>query len=454
VNILAALILIVVSLFMLVQLRMAHSFTLKLRVPAVLLSLLFFYAYIKVVLQYLVPGILRLFSDFEFERMDHISPWSVVRLYTVEFISWSFYLAALIFTLGYLFRKNEKLNAEEFIKQNLGFAKKFILLCGAGLCLIIFASVGGEIENPLFVVVRSLFFYCGLGAGPLMLLLSGKYFHKYVVYLGLFVTGLGSFAIGTRGAIVYMVFFIFFVTWEIKKDHKTKRFLIWLISILIIGYAVTGGVPTVPIGLADTGEVTIELKSNSDKSEGRSKLGELDWRFGAATRLGTKFFDMYDRGDSAGINPIKHSLMGFLPRAIVPDKPIPSTLIPDDIYSQGMYLIYRETYGYDTYSMSEFPTGAHFYWEFGLLGVLLLSALSACYIAVSIKLFSGFGLASIPLLLATFKPWGYMEPKIWISDAVLQVYQIILPTFLIYFLYKAFCFFKKKIVVKNWLSKN
>jgi hypothetical protein len=73
---------------------------------------------------------------------------------------------------------------------------------------------------------------------------------------------------------------------------------------------------------------------------------------------------------------------------------------------------------------------------------------------VSIRLFSRFGLAAIPLLLATFKPWGYMEPKIWISDAVMQVYQIILPAFLIYFLYKAFYFFKKKIVVTNWQREN
>ena len=185
----------------------------------------------------------------------------------------------------------------------------------------------------------------------------------------------------------------------------------------------------------DTGTISVSLDVDDKKSAGRSLLDDIEWRFGANTRKITSFIGMYDRGESAGINTIMHSLLGFLPRSINPDKPHPSTLDPNDIYSQGMYIIYREVHGYDTYSMVEFSTAGHFYWEFGILGVVFLSIISSCYIVCSTLFFEKLGVAGIPMVVVLFKPWGYMDPKIWISDAVLQVYQVILPLLLIYFVF-------------------
>ena len=51
-------------------------------------------------------------------------------------------------------------------------------------------------------------------------------------------------------------------------------------------------------------------------------------------------------------------------------------------------------------------------------------------------LFSRLGIASIPLIVTTFKPWGFMNPKIGVSDAILQVYQLILPLLLILLILK------------------
>jgi hypothetical protein len=156
--------------------------------------------------------------------------------------------------------------------------------------------------------------------------------------------------------------------------------------------------------------------------------------------MGTAFINLYERGEAAGINPIKHSLMGFLPRSLSPDKPIPSTLYGDDIYSQGMYIISREINGYDTFNMVEFPTGAHFYWEFGIIGVLVLSAISGLYVAICAHFFSKLGVVALPLMLAVFKPWGYAEPKIWVSDIAMQIYQIILPIILLVLIIRFVCF--------------
>ena len=118
--------------------------------------------------------------------------------------------------------------------------------------------------------------------------------------------------------------------------------------------------------------------------------------------------------------------MGFFPRSINPDKPQPSTTIPDDEFSQGMYQIVKEITQDLANNMTEFPTGGHFYWEFGIFGVIVLSAISALYITLCLRLFSHFGLFAIPLMVAAFKPWGYMDPKIWVSDLIIQIYQITL----------------------------
>ena len=81
-------------------------------------------------------------------------------------------------------------------------------------------------------------------------------------------------------------------------------------------------------------------------------------------------------------HPILNSLYGFIPRSMFPNKPHPSTVDGNDIRSQGMYVIYREIYGINTFSMVEFSTGGHFFWEFGWVGIFVMSIISGMYIPV------------------------------------------------------------------------
>lgn len=443
-NLIAAILLIGLSCLMLLQLRLADYFCQRTHAPSILVKLLFFFCYVKIILHYLIPAIFRLVNDFEFEISDRVSPWAVVRLYFFESISWAAYLVTLIMVWKIGFKFKNKLSDEQFIFRKIKFSKFFIWLSSLGFCAVTLGGALSFSESPLFVLSYPILFYCGLTSGPLLMLMAGKIFSRLAFPIGCFVSLLGSFAMGTRGAIVYMALFVVFIAWQIRRDPGIKKFILITSGALVASFLISGGMPSVPIKINDSGEISLDSQVSADKREGRSTLQEIDWRLGASTRLGTAFFNMYDRGEPAGINPIIHSLMGFLPRFINPDKPIPSTLEPDDIYSQGMYLIYREIYGYDSYSMSEFPTGAHFYWEFGVIGVLLLSMLSACYVGVSIRIFSNFGLASIPLTMALFKPWGYMDPKIWISDAILQIYQITIPFLIIYIIYNSNMYAKIK----------
>ena len=155
---------------------------------------------------------------------------------------------------------------------------------------------------------------------------------------------------------------------------------------------------------------------------------------------------MHDRGDSAGIKPIYHSLTGFLPRFISPNKAHPSTLVPDDPFSQGMYLIYKETFGYHTGAMVEPSSGAHAYWEFGWLGVIILPFLTGIYVANFAYYSQFFGIACLPLIMIIFKPFGYVDPKIWFSDVIMQIYQICVPLIVIACIFVYFSKFRVRIV--------
>ncbi|MCZ2207896.1 hypothetical protein, partial [Cylindrospermopsis raciborskii] len=133
----------------------------------------------------------------------------------------------------------------------------------------------------------------------------------------------------------------------------------------------------------------------------------------------------------------------------------PSTLDGSDFFSQGMYMIYREIYGYDSFSMVEFSTGGHAYWELGWLGVVILPFISGLYIGLCAYYFQYFGLTSLALLMSVFKPFGYVDPKIWVSDIAMQIYQNIMPLCLLFFLYivlvrtKQFLFVIQKKGIRN-----
>jgi len=110
-----------------------------------------------------------------------------------------------------------------------------------------------------------------------------------------------------------------------------------------------------------------------------------------------------------------------------------------------MYMIYREVYGYDTYSMTEFSSGGHAYWELGALGVIILPLISGIYIGLCIYYFQRFGIASLALMMTVFKPFGYVDPKIWVADIAMQLFQIIAPLIVFYMIYQVTIFIKTLI---------
>ncbi len=390
-------------------------------------QVIFFFVYVKILLYYCLPALMRIGSDYQFEREDGVALSDLVRLYCIETISWIVWAFALLGTFLLFKQPGRQLTLGDMFRQRRGESKALLAVLTIGFMAVQIAAQTHRDLPPEVEVFKSLFFYAGLATGPFLMVVALRHYGRCFFVLGVAASVLSLLSLTTRGAIVYVGLFSLFLVWFVLRDPKSKAIVAGGLLTVIVGYFSLGGIFQVYIVPDQAGEPSIELGVNPIKLESRSPMQDIEWRFGASTRMGTAFLKLYDRGQGAGFNPIKHSLQGFLPRSLDPDKPQPSTLDGDDVFSQGMYIIAREVVGFDTYSMVEFPTGAHFYWEFGILGVLGLSAVSGIYIGLCAHFFSKRGIIAVPLMVAVFKPWGYVDPKIWVSDVAMQIYQIILP---------------------------
>lgn len=411
-----------------------------------LVNLVFFFAFYKVIAYYVVPILLGLLSNFRYLREDGVELLSLVNIYGIEALSWIAWVAGLI-VVAVQFKRRGDSNDYGLFKKNEDERVKWILLLLsiAFVYLQVTTILGIYISSayPWFLeITKSILIYTGSPASLLLTFFGFKRWGLSFGILGLLLFVIGLATISTRGALVYSVLFLVYLLLNFSKSRRIKSQLAFGFLSVFILYSLLGGIPFGAFNIENNVISSVEINIDNKRGD-RTAFEEIEWRYGALSRMSTKFVDMYDRGDSAGINPIRNSFLGFLPRSLNPDKPYPSTVDGNDYYSQGMYLLYREIYGYDTYSMVEFSSGGHAYWEFGWFGVLVLSAISGVYIGLCMYYSQKLGLLSIILMMATFKPWGYVDPKIWASEIVLQFYQLIIPLILIIVLYKCAAYVRR-----------
>jgi len=404
----------------------------------ILADLIYYFVLVKLGLYYLLPALLRGFSDYQFEREDNVLIFDLLRVYGIELASWFFWWLGLYAVLKPRKILTNSLTGTSLFAKNIKESKILVLIISF-LSLIYFINSIVSFQETLSPLISSIFYevlkglplYIGLTLGPLVLFCSNKHFRWYYRVIGFALTLSSILLVESRGALIYELIYCFFITWRVYQDKRSFAVILSVAVIVGVMYFSFGGLVAGRISQSASGDVGLVAAVDTEKKGTRSAIEELEWRFGASTRIGTAFLTMYDRGDAAGAMPMLNSFLGFIPRSMNPSKPHPSTVRGDDFYSSGMYLIWREVHGYDTFSMVEFPTGAHFYWEFGVLGIVVLSLLSGMYIGMCARGFSRLGILAVPLLVAVFKPWGYVDPKIWLSDAIMQVYQIILPMMLL-----------------------
>jgi hypothetical protein len=140
---------------------------------------------------------------------------------------------------------------------------------------------------------------------------------------------------------------------------------------------------------------------------------------------------MWETDRGAHWHPIVNTLYAPLPRRFFPDKPWPTSLNGDPL-STGMFMCVSEFTAFENFSMTEFLTGAHAYWEFGWAGVLGISLVGGMLLALIAGLLCKMGLAGPGMIFFFFKPWGYNNPKLWFSDLMLEIVQIAPITFVLW----------------------
>jgi hypothetical protein len=391
-----------------------------------IIGVLFFFAFYKVLIYLFIPIFMDIINNYKYIIDYNIEPIDSGYFYAIEAVSWLFWVIGYI-AIAFIF-KNRNRNVIVFENYSKGMLSVITLLFIYFKISSLFdLATLQKVNTPLYLeIFKSLADYSGAPCAIVLLIYSFKrrsLLFGLIGTVGLFIS-MGT--VSTRGSLVYSIIFLIIViyySYGLKHTFKVS----FLLPILFGLYLITGGLPSTEIQFNDSGQVSISSMINSSKKGNKTPYQEIDFRFGALSRLSTKFIDLYERGDGAGLNPIINSLKGFFPRSIAPNKPHPSTMDGADLYSQGMYKIYRETFGYDTYTMVEFGTGAHAYWELGWLGVIVFSAISGIYIATCSFYFQRYGILSLALIITIIKPWGYMTPKIWVSDIIIQIYQVIFP---------------------------
>ena len=394
----------------------------------ILFDLLLFICFVKIGLYYCLPSITHAISCWKPVYEEAVSPWEVTIVYLIEFVSYLIF----IYTIQlYIKRKKPNITISEDKSSNW-----FIigLLGLAALYYVNSISVKGEEASTLdsFWFIMPFVRNCGIFLILYIITIGTKIFSKLIVFCAIItLIPYLAFAItaGVRSLLVWPIVFLMYFTYKYNKE-KLKIFLpIGLASVILMSLF-QDSLVAMRGQDARALEKVANMKSSNNISDTFEKLfEEIDYRFGAMTTYGVGYVRLVQQGKSAGLNPIVNSLYAPLPRRFFENKPIACSYDGTE-YGQGMYMAMEAASKNVTYSMTEPATGAHAYWELGILGIIILSIIPAIYVMFCIGSFRRFGILAIPLFLVIFK-CEYLEPKLWVSCIILQFFQVNIPVYFI-----------------------
>src|SRR3569623_2145633 len=243
----------------------------------IVVDLIFFFVFVYLLFYYLLPEILRISSDYQFEREDGVAITSLIYVYLIELVSWATWGMALLCSFN-LVAKNKK--------------KIILTLLVLGFLVVRTFTLALIEGGPILEIFKSLFFYAGLACGPVLMVLSIRYYGKLLFILGAFSSTFSVLSLSTRGALVYLTLFCLFLTWFILRDRVSKLIAVSLIVAFSAVYFVFGGLIFGSFAMDESGQLSVDVGIASHKKGERSVLGDIEWRFGAPTRLGTAFIDL------------------------------------------------------------------------------------------------------------------------------------------------------------------
>lgn len=432
----------------------------------VLFDLLVFVACYRVLSNWLVPAITRLFSDWKYERIDNINPLEVLAVYFFDFVSYMIWCLGIMLVCAICskkFRLPNLGNGQSGLEARLDPLSQFFLTTIALLYFANTVASGSQGEAASSQSAISIFGPTQWLVGP-AIAASGAVFAIYLFVLGrakvgnfpwlvgfgvMFVTLYYSFSTGVRGMLmgplVWMIFLIYHFRDKVKKipllspKYILVGFLLFvlmtthdiMVSVREDGFFSDRGVNSrINAILSESLRVR---GSSGGESWLDGLLDKVDFRFGEDSRLGVSFLRMVDRGEYAGSTPILSSLKVLLPRVFFPDKGWPCS-IDGSQQGMGIYMV-QSVIRYGSASMCGFFTGLHGYWEFGILGLLGFSLASGVYIAAWMRFCSRLKYLGLPMMMVGLKPW-WLEPKLWVCEIIIQIFSILGPLVLLLFIAK------------------
>jgi len=436
-----------------------------------LFDLLAYFVVIKIIMIYLIPAFLRGISDWRLDRAIGAEPFEIATNYTLEFASYSIWLLTIWFAAKLPGLKRAFQNSNEYsnepamdsrgegsdlirrilrrivgpkTQQATETQAKFFMLLLCGFYLFYFFSKNHPVLESVYklqpVALISVFFeWAVMMSGPVVAVyifsLPRKRVGNFIFFFGVGVAIISmtyGLASGARAQIVGPALWLMFLYLFVSRK---KIILIGAIAGIIIVFFLHSVIIEVRLkeGFSDKSAFEKIGAFVAGKKAGAGQddlLKSMEFRFGEASRVSVAFLRLYNNGMAAGLKPIQTALWVPLPRKFFPDKPQPGS-VDGTRKGMGMHVVQ----GYMRFNpkvMSDFLTGVHAYWELGLFGVVVFSIISGVFVTLCAKYFANFGLAGLPLMMMVLKPW-WNEPKLWISQIILESVTVLIPLVLIWY---------------------
>jgi hypothetical protein len=396
----------------------------------------------KITFNYLLVDILRIISGGSENREYGVSSFEILEVYGIEFVSNLVYFTFFTFFLIKLPR----------IKSNkLLINKQAIILIVFSILSILNQIFANFFSKYLWLFKDSLYFI-GPICSIILVILGIKYKRKIWIILGttpLILTILLNLIAGLRGSIVGISICFLIISYiELNKSQFKKILIIGVLPFIFLSlvqeklsdikYAFVVGVTneTIDVNSARsylnfvTDFFSDNLKIEKNTAEQKSIFKEIEFRYGAPSMFAVGFLRIASRNEFVYFKPILNSFYSFMPRQLVDNKKPVSGSVDGTEKTMGMYICYKEITGSDV-SMTDFLVGCHYYWEFGWFGVIILSIIPAFYNIILIFISKKWDYFGLSLIIISFKPFWLLS-KLWISEIIIMIPTIILPSILLY----------------------
>jgi len=407
----------------------------------VLFHFIEFLLYYKVFFYLLIPAILRTFSDFQYDKELNIDYIEILSVYVIEVVSYIVWISMLYICLYKFKERKVSIYWQSIAEMTL----LVILVLYFYMTYVKFIALFGIDEDTLFdtslYILKPLIEQLGPVAAFFSSIIHLKYRkNRYILILSVMIICMYApitLLSGIRHLIIHPAFFTLYLLYIFNYKKAIK-----ILGVFLVVFALFQGVFLEFRNLDKENRldaiVTSELKDTH-----KNLIQEIEWRYGEASRMSVALLRRSYIGNKAWFNVIKSGLYAPLPRKYFPNKPIPGSS-GEDKFSMAMYIGQVDLRGIRL-NMSDFYTGVHAYWEFGLLGVLINSAVSALYISFIVIVLLSIGLIGIPFLFLFFKPFTNNEVKIVLFNIPMQIFQFILQLLVIsFFIVIARYFYKRR----------